>query len=88
MVSLVFSSGALAFLPASLLIGNAADKRGSDFPWMRRVMISGLLLTVLGYALMGPFPIGSMQVGRAIETVLVGCAGRSSAWTQLACASY
>jgi MFS family permease len=55
-ISLVFSAGTLAFLPISVWIGDKADENIESWPWMRSVMVFGLLLNVLAYGVMAPVP--------------------------------
>ena len=64
--SLVFSINSAMFLPMSMWIGSECDVRGRDFPWMRRMLIYGLLLNIAAYMFMGPIPGGF--VGRGMET--------------------
>ena len=64
--SLVFSINSAMFLPMSMWIGSECDVRGRDFPWLRRMLIYGLLLNILAYGFMGPIPGGFL--GRGLET--------------------
>ena len=67
-VSLVFSSGSIAFLPLSVWVGIQADIRGRDFAWLRRIMALGLVFNAVAFTLMGPAPFFSDHMMRALET--------------------
>ena len=58
--SKMFSINSIPFLPLSLWIGDEADRRGRDFPWLRRAMLLGLALNLASYLVMvcgpGLFP--------------------------------
>lgn len=66
--SYIFSSSSVGFLPVSLWIGAASDRRERDFPWMRRCMCSGLLVNMCAYYLMGPCPLMGEDNMRYFET--------------------
>ena len=66
--SLFFSVSSITFLPLSLYMGIAADKKSRDFPWLRRWMAVGLLLNVVGYFFMGPIPVFGQAIQRTLET--------------------
>lgn len=67
-ISLVFSSGSIAFLPLSIFIGAQADARERDFAWLRRSMALGLGCEAVAFALMGPSSILPINLMRRLET--------------------
>ena len=68
MATLIYSFSTITFMPLSLWIGVEADRRGRDFPFLRRVMIAGLLLNMVSYFFLGPINLFGTYVQRSMET--------------------
>lgn len=66
--SLVFTVSSIPFLPLSMWIGDEADRRGRDFPWLRRAMIVGLSLNIVSFFVMGPAPFLGPALMRMLES--------------------
>jgi len=71
--SLAFTVMSITFLPLSLWVGVELDKRGRDFPWMRRFMAAGLCLNFVCFFFLGPSSLLGNNVQRMMESTSALC---------------